>query len=291
MSIGILYESTEWSNQHLYELIKNADIQTEFINLETEPVSFNRILKHTLLINRIFPSALLRKHDRTHRIAINVLKVIQDHNIHLINPFEAYIYDCSKTSSMQVLRQNSIPVPQCYDCFYPGDYLDPNKYSFPCVLKPDCCGRSYYTYILNNQQDLEITLKNIPDHPFIIQEYIKPLKNFTTRIEIVGEDIMSINKRYLGSNGLSSYHSGSVFKEYPNCPDTIIQTAFKALDLLHIEMGSLDIIECSKDTFYIIDVNATTNFSEDNIEMLGFDPIKVMAEYIIDQYASIDKSN
>lgn len=290
MSIGILYESTEWSNQHLYDLIQNSDIKAELINLETEPVSFKRILQHKLIVNRIFPSAPLRHHYRSHNIAVNILKVVQDHRIQMINPFEAYIYDCSKISSMQVLYKNGIPVPQCLAYFLPADQLNPDKLLFPCVLKPDCCGRSYFTYILNNEQDLKITLKSIPDQPFIIQEYIKPVKNFTTRIEIVGKDIMSINKRYLGSTGLSGYHAGSVFKEYPDCPDKIIQTSIKALELLHIEMGSLDIIECSHDIFYIIDVNATTNFSEDNIEMLGFDPIKVMAEHIIDQYASIDKS-
>jgi len=288
MSIGILYESTEWSNQHLHDLIQNSDIKAELINLETEPVSFNRILQHKLIINRIFPSAPLRNHYRSHNIAVNILKVIQDHKIRMINPFEAYIYDCSKISSMQVLYKKGIPVPQCLAYFLPADHLDPDKLSFPCVLKPDCCGRSYFTYILNNNQDLEITLKSIPDHPFIIQEYVKPVKNFTTRIEIMGKNIMSINKRYLGSNGLSSYHAGSVFKDYPDCADNIIQTSFKAFDLLHIEMGSLDIIECNNDTFYIIDVNATTNFSEDNIEMLGFDPIKVMAEYIINQYSYIN---
>ena len=120
--------------------------------------------------------------------------------------------------------------------------------------------------------------------PFVIQDYIKPVKDYIARIEIVGENIMSIMKRYVGADAISSYHAGSVFKEYAHCPDRIIQTSFKALRTLDIEMGSLDIIESDADEFFIIDVNATTNFSADNVKMLGFDPIRVIAEYIFKRY-------
>ncbi|MFO7890705.1 MAG: ATP-grasp domain-containing protein [bacterium] len=290
MSIGILYESVEWSNQHLCDLINGSDIKTELINLETGSVSFQRILQHRLIVNRLFPSAPLRGFKNSFSIARNVLKVIDDQQIPMINPFAAYAYDCSKICSMQALSKKTIPVPKSLAYFSSTDQLHLKDLPYPNVLKPDCCGRCYNTYILNNQQDLKETLQNIPEQPYIIQEYIKPVKNFTTRIEIVGKDIMTINKRYLGSNGLSGYHAGSVFKDYPDCPDKIIKSSFKALATLHIDMGSLDIIETDNDQFHIIDVNATSNFSEDNVEMLGFDPIKVMAEYIINQYASIDKS-
>lgn len=285
MSIGILFESVEWSNQHLYDLIINSDIKAELINLETEPISFQRILQHKLIVNRLFPSAPLRGFKNSFTIARNVLKVIYDQKIPIINPFEAYLYDCSKICSMQALNRQGIPVPESIAYFTSADHFKHNSLFFPLVLKPDCGGRSYYTYILNDQYDLKDTLENIPEQPFILQEYIKPIKNFTTRVEIIGKDIMSINKRYLGANGLSSYHAGSVYGDYADCPEKIIRTSFKALKTLHISIGSLDIVETDDVNFYIIDVNATSNFSEDNIDMLGFDPIKKMAEYIIHQYS------
>ncbi len=290
MSIGILYESIEWSNQHLSDILNKMSIKTELINLETEPISWQRILQHQLIINRLFPSAPLRGNKRALRIADTILKVIQDHHLPIINSQEAYRYDCSKLCCMQALQQKNIPVPESLAYFSSADLLTPNTLSYPNVLKPDCSGRSFFTYILNNREDLKVSLKQIPDQPFIIQEYIKPVKKFTTRIEIVGQNIMSIHKRYLGSGGLSSYHAGSAFKKYPNCSVKIIQTAFKALALLNIEMGSVDIIESSDDEFYLIDINATSNFSEDNVEMLGFDPLQVMAEYILKRYSLLTKT-
>ncbi len=287
MSIGILYESIEWSNQHLFDLINNSGISAELINLETETISFKRILKHKLIINRLFPSAPLRGFKKAFSVSGNVLKIVKDRQIPMINPFEAYMYDCSKICCIEALIKAEIPVPECLVYFSNSDQLKKHTIQYPCVLKPDCCGRAFFTYILHNKQKLKNALKKIPDLPFIIQEYIEPIKNYTTRIEIVGKNIMSINKRYLASNALSSYHAGSVYKTYPDCPEQIIQTSFKALTMLHIEMGSVDIIETSGDKFYIIDVNATSNFSKDNVEMLGFDPIEVMAEYIISKYKKL----
>ena len=60
MSIGILYESAEWSNRHLGELLHRGGVEAELINLEAEPVNLERILRHQLIVNRLFPSAPYR---------------------------------------------------------------------------------------------------------------------------------------------------------------------------------------------------------------------------------------
>jgi glutathione synthase/RimK-type ligase-like ATP-grasp enzyme len=282
LSVGILYESIEWSNQHLCELLNSSGIDAELINLETEPICFERILKHRLMVNRLFPSAPFRGYNRAFNVAGNILKIVKDYQIPLINPFEAYAYDCSKMCAAKAMSQTEIPVPKFYAYFSAPEQLERNMLHYPCILKPDCGGRSLFTYIINNRKELEQALREIPNTPFVIQDYIKPVKKYTTRVEIVGENIMSVMKRYVGSKAISSYHAGSVFEEYPDCPDRIIEASFKALHTLRIEMGSLDIIESQRD--------ATSNFSADNVEMFGFDPIQVMAEYIITQYEKLHHS-
>lgn len=49
-------------------------------------------------------------------------------------------------------------------------------------------------------------------------------------------------------------------------------------------MQSLDIIESGKDGFYIFDVTMTFNFSADNVEIFGLNPMWVMAEHNIARY-------
>lgn len=60
--------------------------------------------------------------------------------------------------------------------------------------------------------------------------------------------------------------------------------------LLDIEFGSLDIIETERD-FYIIDVNAVSNASEDNTEMFGFDLMRETAAYIAGRFREMEKRN
>jgi ribosomal protein S6--L-glutamate ligase len=287
MSVGILFDSIEWSNQHLADIIEKARIETELINLNTEPVCFNRIGRHALLVNRLFPSAFFRGHQQAYAIARNVLHIANEMGIEMINPYHAFAYDWSKMCTSVALERHDIPTPQWVAYFSQIDQLNKESIVYPCVMKPDCGGRSLHTYILNDERDLDRAIKEIPQMPFLIQAYIHPSKKYTTRIEIVGSHVISVMKRYVGDDGFSSYHAGSVFKDYPECPDKVIASAVKALRVLHIDMGSLDIIETNHNTFSIIDINATSNFSEDNIAMFGYDPIRPMADYIISRYEAL----
>ena len=213
MSIGILYESVEWSNLHLCELLNGAGVESELINLETEPISLERIFKHKLVVNRLFPSAPLRGYQKAFQLAGNILQLINDHQIPMINSYQAYAYDWSKMRSDQALTKAGIPIPQCYANFSAAAEFSAINLRYPCVLKPDCGGRSLFTYILHNQKEFEEKLRKLPRMPFVIQDYIKPVKDYIARIEIVGENIMSIMKRYVGADAISSYHAGSVFKD------------------------------------------------------------------------------
>lgn len=284
MSIGILYESVEWSNHQLALHLNNLGIKTELINLETDQINIDSILKNKLIVNRIFPSSIYRGYKKSYKLAGSLLRIIDDSKVPMINPYKAYRYDMSKLSSAYVLKNNRLPVPEIYGFFEKNINLEDYDIKYPCILKPDCGGRSKYTFIIKNKTELEEAIEKIPEVPFIIQKYINPDKEFTTRIEIIGNKIITVLKRYIGKGNLSGYHSGSKYEDYRDCPREILNASKEALKHLSIEMGSLDIIENKENEFYIIDVNGTSNFSEDNIEMLGFDPIELMAKYIKRKY-------
>lgn len=284
MSIGILYESVEWSNHQLALHLNNLGIKTDLINLETDQINIDSILKNKLIVNRIFPSSIYRGYKKSYKLAESLLRIIDDSKVPMINPYKAYRYDMSKLSSAYVLKINGLPVPEIYGFFEKNINVEDYDIKYPCILKPDCGGRSKYTFIIKNKTELEEAIEKIPEVPFIIQKYINPDKEFTTRIEIIGNKIITVLKRYIGKENLSGYHSGSKYEDYRDCPREILNASKEALKHLSIEMGSLDIIENKENEFYIIDVNGTSNFSEDNIEMLGFNPIELMAKYIKRKY-------
>lgn len=93
-------------------------------------------------------------------------------------------------------------------------------------------------------------------------------------------------KRYIAKGGLASYNLGSKYESYETCSQTVKNTALKTMGELHIEMGSLDIIENDKN-HYVIDVNSVSNFESQNIKEFGFNLIKDMARYIISRYENL----
>jgi glutathione synthase/RimK-type ligase-like ATP-grasp enzyme len=107
---------------------------------------------------------------------------------------------------------------------------------------------------------------------------------------MVGGEPIVVLKRTIGRDGLSSYHSGSRYIKYNDCDEKILEIARKSLALLNIEMGSLDIIEINNGECIVIDVNSTSNFSEDNLEFLEFNPMENMAEFIAEKYRSMEKN-
>ena len=287
MTVGILYESQEWSSTALRDYILEKGVEAELLDLEKE-LELAEIFKHNLLLNRVFASAQFRGHTRSLKVIQELLPRIKAAGIELINPAPAHYYEISKYRTTQKLISEGIPSPEIYCRFKGSEAPSFNQIKYPCVLKPDCGGRTNYTYILENKEELENALNEIKNchFDFIIQRYIPTSRGFTTRIEIIDHSCYSIMKRYVTEGGLASYNLGSQYEEYQECSPEIRDTALKAARILKIEMGSMDIIE-NGEKYYIIDVNSVSNFAEENIEMFGFNLIKDMASYVVSRYRNL----
>ncbi|MGM0502292.1 MAG: ATP-grasp domain-containing protein, partial [Bacillota bacterium] len=290
MSIGILYESHEWSSTALRKYIAQQEIQVELIDLETE-VDIDKILEYDLIVNRVFASAQFRGHQKSLEVVEDILDAAKARDIEVINSYEAHFYEISKYRTTNKLADLGFSVPEIYEYFHSCEEPDYKKLNYPCVLKPDCGGRSRHTHILESELELKSALSEVQEcnFDFIIQEYVPTTEGYITRIEIIGGEHHSTLKRYVVEGGLSAYQLGSEYDNYPDCALEIIDTSIAVLDKLNMELGSLDIIE-SEDDFYIIDVNSVSNFAPENIEMFGFNLIKDKADYIVKRYQELVKS-
>jgi len=289
MSIGILYESKEWSSYALRDNIIHMGIAVKFIDAQEE-INENELLSCDLILNRVFASAVFRGHHKSHTQMPHVIKLLQQRNIPMINPPEAHFYEISKEYSTKTLAAHGFPVPKVYGVYTPAQMTDSEGIEYPCVVKPDCGGRTNYTFIIKSYQELTECMKNAPDIQFIAEEYIYPEYGYVTRIEVIGRACKLMLKRSVSSNGLSAYHLGSAYAAYPELPCKIKHSAISVMDLLHIEAGSMDIIENSGG-FYFIDINSVSNASEDNTEMFNFDLMWETAAYAVKKYKGLKLKN
>lgn len=295
MSIVLLYESEEWSTYALRDRIREQGISCRLVYME-DGILWEEFSDCDLVVSRVFASAQFRGHGRSLERMPGVIAYLREKQIPMLNPYQSHFYEVSKELTARVLNDHGLPVPKVFGTFRkrngdgPGDVLKVLRagIEYPCVVKPDCGGRTTCTYIIHSLEELEDALTHIPDIEMIVEEYIEPVHGFLTRIEVIGGACSLIVKRSVTENGLSAYHLGSEYEDYPDCPRQIREAAVEAMRILDIRFGSLDVVEGSS-RFAIIDVNAVSNASEDNTEMFCFDLMKESAHYIAQQYRKIKK--
>ena len=285
MSVGILYESDEWSNGRLRDCLIQKGVDAEMIFMEEAEMDNEGPFRHALYVNRVFPSAEMRGNGKSIEKTDCLLRILMNKNVPTVNSYEAFLYDCSKWRTYVSLREKGYTVPETIFIDTESDQdMAGNVLPYPVVLKRDCSGRSYGMKIVWTEESMRAWKAQMACIPWVIQAYVEPTKGYTTRVEVVGGTVMTVLKRFLGRNGISSYSTGSRYEVYDDCPSKILEDAIAALDVLDIEMGSLDFIETEEGRVYLIDVNATSNFTPDYVPLLGFDPMEKMATYIVQKH-------
>jgi len=279
--MGILYESDEWSSYALAENIRNMGVDVYLFNTEEE-IDHEKLFSCCLVVNRVFASSQFRGHQRSLKKMPEIISLLKEKAIPMINPYQAHEYEISKALSTKMLENHGIAVPKVFG-IVERSTAQRVKAEYPCILKPNCGGRTNFTYIIHNEDEFRKAMEEIPDIEMIEEEYIKPVFGYVTRIEVIDRECQLVLKRSVAANGLSAYHLGSTYERYDDCSGKIKETAMRAMDILEIETGSMDIIE-NEQGFFIIDVNSVSNASEDNTEMFQFDLMMETAKYVVKKY-------
>lgn len=276
--LGLLYESSEWSDFKLAQELAARGCRVRMVDME-RPDAVAVALACDALVSRVFASALARGHEASHTHMEAVVRVVEERGIPMVNPPRAHAFEISKRAAAEELARAGVAVPQVLAYGIP-DAIEPGLLAFPCVAKPDCGGRSAQTAVLRNEAEVRAFFRAAPAGTvFIVEPYLRSRNGSITRIEIVGGRCAHIQKRSIAPNGLSSYHFGSVYEAYDDCPAAVRDAAERAADALGFALGSFDVIE-TEEAAVFIDANSVSNVSEDCEDLLGFDLMAEHAAYI-----------
>lgn len=290
--IGVLYESDEWSDHKLAAELATAlaemcgdDVPTVTMIDMTRGDCVERALACGMLVSRVFASARFRGHDAALESMERLVDEAAARGIVMINEPRAHRYEVSKVASTRALAEAGILAPTII-AFGMPEGLDASAFAYPCIIKPDCGGRSTHTLLAHDADEAGRFLAQAPEMPFVVQEYVEPEFGYVTRIEVVDDALPLIAKRSIGKGGLSSYHAGSTYELYPDCPDDVRDDALCAARALGIGFGSFDVIETGHGA-YFIDANSVSNVSEDCTELFGFDLMRAHARGMARRYHQV----
>ena len=310
--IGVLYESGEWSDYKLAAELAEAGLEVKMVDLalgeardeRAAAVAAGEALACDVLVSRIFASAVFRGHGYVHQRMRELLVVAERKGIPLINPAPAHFYEIDKKRAVEDLARVGVDAP-CVQalgkprallaCLEEGaaaptlaeraargasKELGTTGWSFPCIIKPNCGGRTTFTCLAHSKEEARAFLAEAPDLEFIVEEYVEPERGFVTRVELVDGVCALIVKRSVVAGGLSAYHLGSTYALYPDCPERVRAAAERAGRALSIAFGSFDIIE-NGGRAWVIDANSVSNVSPDNTATFGgFDLMREYAQAI-----------
>lgn len=301
ITVGVLYESDEWSDYKLaaelelalngnklidepetsdlliHQVEEDIDFVVRMIDME-QPDCIEAALECEVLVSRVFASSLNRGHEQALRNMEALIAKLEHTGTLLLNSPQAHAYEIDKFASTNTLREAGLTVPAIYQVGAPQE-LESTQFHYPCVIKPVCSGRTVDTAIVQTEEETRAFLANAPQRTYLVQEYIKPERSFITRVEIIGGKVALVVKRGVADNGLSAYRFGSTYQLYPDVLPEIVQDCETAATALGFTFGSFDVIESEAGNFFI-DANSVSNVSEDNTEMFGRDLMREHAEEI-----------
>jgi len=303
--VAIVDEHPEWSTRLIAELQQR---RLPFEKIDHSNHAYDprdRQRRYSVIVNRSSPSSHRRGHGSVLFYAEPLLNHYEALGIPVINPVAAYRFEKSKALQADLFERLGVRYPRTIVLNHPDQVLKGlDGFRFPVVVKPNIGGSGAGIVRFDTRAELEAaapTLAFGPDGTALLQEYIEAEGDAIVRVEVLdGRYLYAIRiVRGAASFNLCPADVCQVPAPAPvggACPvdasATLSVTRFEppvdaiaqAIALTRaasIDVGGVEYLVSRADgRIYFYDVNATSNFVADAVNVLGFDPFKPFVDFI-----------
>ena len=306
--LGVYYEHPEWFEKFFSKLDEKGidHIKMESRNTSFDPGESQISIGVDVMFNRMSPSAFNRGNENSIFYTLNYLKYLESLGIEIINGYDAYTYEFSKSNQINLLRSLNIKHPKTFVVNHESEILKTAKnLKFPIVLKPNIGGSGaniikFETYIeLKNYLSFNKIDWGI-DKTLLVQEFLTAKDSSIIRVETIGGKYIYAIKIHLTEgefnlcpadyckiddqkiDGMKDGVSdrGSIVEKF-DPPKNIIRNVEKIFQSAKIDVGGLEyLVNSEDDVTYIYDINAMSNFVADPDIVLGFDPNDNLVDFV-----------
>ena len=306
--LGVYYEHPEWFEKFFSKLDEKGidHIKMESRNTSFDPGESQISIGVDVMFNRMSPSAFNRGNENSIFYTLNYLKYLESLGIEIINGYDAYTYEFSKSNQINLLRSLNIKHPKTFVVNHESEILKTAKnLKFPIVLKPNIGGSGaniikFETYIeLKNYLSFNKIDWGI-DKTLLVQEFLTAKDSSIIRVETIGGKYIYAIKIHLTEgefnlcpadyckiddqkiDGMKDGVSGrgSIVEKF-DPPKNIIRNVEKIFQSAKIDVGGLEyLVNSEDDETYIYDINAMSNFVADPDIVLGFDPNDNLVDFV-----------
>ena len=303
--LGIVYEHPEW-------------FAPLFAALDARGVPYDRIdvSAHrfdpggtpppwTLVLNRMSPSAHLRGHGQAIVYAREFLRYLEEAGVETINGADAFALETSKVSQQLLLRRLGLRAPRTRVINHSSQAAGAaDGLTFPVAVKPNIGGSGAGIQRFDRPEDLaaaaaQDTLDLGIDGTALVQEFLPARDGHIVRVEVLDGRVLYAIKVFPKPGGFNlcpadicqvEPASGLCPVDLPKvalrveactppaqvCRDVLTIARRARLDLAGVEY----LVDDRDGRIYYYDINALSNFVSNAVEVIGFDPYEVLADYL-----------
>lgn len=297
LPIGILYEHPEWFKPLFAELERRG---LPYERIEATRLAFdpsNPEPRHSLLVNRMSPSAWTRGNEGSIFQTLHYLAYLDRIGAPVLNGLRAYELELSKARQASLLAELGIAHPRTRVVSDPGGVAAAaEELRFPVLVKPNIGGSGAGITAFASPSELAgARLDSGLDGTLLVQEQLVAEGDSIVRIEILdGEYLYAIRILLLPGSfnlcpadycelpGVADGVSGRGLPiEAYEPPAEVIDDAKRIVRAGGLDLGGVEYLvdaATGEPTFY--DVNALSNFVADAPGVIGFDPFVDLVDLI-----------
>lgn len=315
--IAVYYEHPEWFRPLFEELERRG---TPHLRVHAAGHTYDASQgppAWSLLFNRMSPSAWQRGHGHAIFFTLQYLAHLEELGVRVVNGYRAFRVEISKARQVSLLRRLGLPCPRTRVINDPGAAARAAEgLRFPIVVKPNIGGSGAGVQRFDSPRALEEAagagdIELGIDRVGLVQEFIPQRAGRITRVEVLGG-------RYLYA--IRIYTSGETFDLCPAdvcqsadgralarsaCPTDVAKERLRVeayeppAEIVRqvegiaaaagIEVGGIEYFVDDRDgRLYFYDVNALSNFVADAPNVVGFDPLARLADYLESEASGVE---
>ena len=298
--IGILYEHPEWFRPLFSELSRRG---VPYEPIQAARHSFDpaaRESRHSLVVNRMSPSAWTRGHAAAIFHSLHYLAWLDGIGANVVNGYSAYRLELSKAAQCTLFAALGVRHPRTRVVNSAlGAVEAAADLQFPVLVKPNIGGSGAGIVSFATHDELAAA-EFAPglDGTMLVQEQLPAEGEAIVRLEVLDGELLyairillapgSFNlcpADYCELPGIADGVSGRGLPiERYEPPDEIVEDAKRIISAAGIDVGGVEYLVDARDgDAYFYDVNALSNFVANAPEIVGFDPFVDLVDFLLER--------
>lgn len=302
--IAVFYEHSEWFRPFFEELDRR---QIVFDKLKSDEHSFDPTeaqSPYALIFNRMSPSAWTRGRVNAIPYTLHYMAHLKEIGANVINGYDAYVYEFSKARQLGLLERMGVRYPRARVINHASHAPSAAEgLVYPVITKANIGGSGAGITRFDTPEELADLASQGAidlgiDHTALVQEYLPAQDNSIVRVEVVGGKFLYAIRVHLTDQDSFNLCPADYCKiveeaadepkltskpliEGYTPPPKVIETVERIMAAASIEVGGIEYLVNSRDgEIYYYDINAMSNFVADAPNVIGFEPVSRLVDFV-----------